>query len=1228
MKTPLKLILPVLMTLLLFSCGKKADTPREESRAAENPAAEIVTPVPDVPSAPLAEETPAEEPVLNEPAPAVALAEQTPIEESVIEETVSDVPPVKETLPVEPDVIETFPEVALIENAADTEGLPPRPEPVKEEQESLEIGQYAILPDDWKGFVTRSPESIDPLGKEPDNLKDEEPVLIAVEPPAEETSHTAKALSAVPEAEQKESPVVQVEESQKPVAPGESPVIVIAPPPAAEPQTEESPVEPVAAVIVEEFPQVLEGGPEIVLTHPGNQDYYMSSLLLEGECLPGEGLDDDKARVRTLTWKIPGMGDWSSPVFMEEDGSFQIDLVTSSLEGPQILILESEDFAGRISRQTIELQDGNQPPSIQLENDEEQRSYGALLTIRGHLDDPYAGIPELEGFSSLRYRLVSQDRSSNSKPLSGEISIDSTGEFFSSVSMTDRVGEQVLLLEVQGKNGSRSSRQIRLVPGTGDIPSFALEPQDGRLTFSWEEVPGALEQNLFISDNPESQPEENPTARFSSIHSPLVVDGTENGHLYKAKLEIVTANGSLWSEIIEGIPLAPGTLNLTAQGGFEQVKLSWKSIPGTEKFRIWRRSESEKDFTILVPEVSGQEYIDATASFGTTYFYRIDPAAVSGPLSFAVPASSVEAPSDKITLSSNYRQIVPEKISIQGDYAYVAAGDGGFHILDISTPQKPVSIGVLDQPGVKDVYIGTEYVYLASGSQGFQVVNIEEPTRPYTVLSRVTSDAVSIVGRDNLVYLADSRQGLQIFDITDRQNPERVSSFRDADIRQLELRDSLLYAATGEGGMILLDISNPYTPKVTASFTDFPVYDILLQDDRIYLACGSSGMVILQETDEGEWSELSRYPSDDARMIRLWEDYAMIADGRGGMKAVDISQPSDPRFFGSYTGTDVKALAMSDEYALLADVSGLKVVRTYLFGQSFVQNRWETPGRCYGVLSEGNRLWITDRQGGVSVYQSDSPANMKASSFIRNFPTEFAEDILIKDDVLYVADGPGGVKMFRLSDSSSEPFLNVAVNGRVRRVLPYGRQIALLSSEEGVVFMDETTADSEAGSSLTFSSRFYSSDPRDAVFSGTTLFLGDARDGLIVAEKVENQFFELERFGDYKEISQLILADRVLYVLHSRGISLLDVQNPESPRLLAFIPSTEAESMQMKGDLLYLAEGFRGVSVYRMGSDYQPQKVSVCEDVFAVDAAPRDNYVYTADMDGVSVIKVIVPDWK
>ena len=149
-----------------------------------------------------------------------------------------------------------------------------------------------------------------------------------------------------------------------------------------------------------------------------------------------------------------------------------------------------------------------------------------------------------------------------------------------------------------------------------------------------------------------------------------------------------------------------------------------------------------------------------------------------------------------------------------------------------------------------------------------------------------------------------------------------------------------------------------------------------------------------------------------------------------------------------------------------------------------------------------------------------------------------------------------------------------------------------------------------------------------SLFYGSTLFVGDAKDGLIVAQELNGQFFELERFSEYQGIKQLLIHKNILYILHRKGITLLDVQNPENPRSLAMIPSEDAESMQLEGELLYLAEGFRGISVFRINDEFQPLKVSVCEDLFAVDAAPSGSYAYVADMDGISVVKIIIPDWK
>ena len=1084
-------------------------------------------------------------------------------------------------------------------------------------REEIQGETLAILPKERKSLAPAVPEEkVEPPRTEPEPQSEPEPVVIPVVEPEPEPVIVEPGISTP------EPVIIPAAEPEEPVVETEEPAIVIAEPapvpeeiPEAEPVTEP----PVAETLITE-------GPRILLTSPRNGAYYRSSLLLDGRCLPLEEMENVKeGRVKSLNWRIPSQGEWSNPVFMEEDGSFQLDLMTAGLEGPQQLILESEDFGGRVSRQIVSLRDGNQAPEIVLESGNGERSYGAHLTLKGFLKDPYKTIPGLEGFRELRYRLVPRDRNSGEKSMEGNIPLERDGSFFMAIGMEDRTGEQMLVLEAEGKNESIRSLEIFLVPGRGDIPSFTMVPQDGRLVFNWEEHPDMVGQTLYLTDHPSLEPEKDPQLNFRGVKPPLVIDRTVNGRLYRARLEILTEEGKYLSELLEAVPLAPGTLDLRARGGFEQVRLDWEDISGAKSFRIWRKSGND-DFALLADDLEGNSYIDATATFGTTYHYRIEPADVAGPLSYAVPAASTETPSDKMTLASHYRQIIPEKIAVKGDYAFVAAGQGGFHIMDISIPQKPESIGFLDQEGVHDVYLGSEYVYLASGDKGFQVVNIEEPKRPFTVLSRVTPDARCIAGREEQIFVGDSQLGLQIFDIRDRANPQRLSTLREYSPQQIVLDRNLLYAALGENGLVILDITNPYNPKEVGAFRASPVYDVLIEDELMYLACGAEGMAILAADASGLWREISRFEGSDTRMIRMWENYAMIADGTGGMKAVDVSNPLSPQYYGLFSSSEIRALAMADDYALLADVSGLKVVRTYLYGQSFIRQRWETPGRAYGVLSSGRQLWVADRTGGVAVYQADSPAGMSEASLLRTFPAEFAEDILIRDSMLYVSDGPAGVKGFRLDKADNSPVLEVSVSGRVRRVLPYGSRFAVVSSGEGILLFKEN----RTGGSLNWeiSSRYYTSDPRDAVFHGPLLIVGDARDGLIMAREFDGQFREMQRFPEFGGIRQVTLKDNVLYVLYKEGIALFDMTNPDHPVQTAFIPAVEAEGLQVAGEYLYLAEGFRGVSVYRLNGGGQPVKVSVCSELFAVDAAPAGDILFVADMDGIAVIKVIIPNWK
>ncbi|MFH1860580.1 MAG: hypothetical protein ABH870_06170, partial [bacterium] len=72
-----------------------------------------------------------------------------------------------------------------------------------------------------------------------------------------------------------------------------------------------------------------------------------------------------------------------------------------------------------------------------------------------------------------------------------------------------------------------------------------------------------------------------------------------------------------------------------------------------------------------------------------------------------------------------------QDVFVVGKYAFVAAGEMGLQIFDISNPYKPRLLGGYDSSGsAQGVFVRGNYAYLADGGEGLRVVDITDPTSP------------------------------------------------------------------------------------------------------------------------------------------------------------------------------------------------------------------------------------------------------------------------------------------------------------------------------------------------------------------------------------------------------------------------------------------------------------------------------------------------------------------
>ncbi len=203
----------------------------------------------------------------------------------------------------------------------------------------------------------------------------------------------------------------------------------------------------------------------------------------------------------------------------------------------------------------------------------------------------------------------------------------------------------------------------------------------------------------------------------------------------------------------------------------------------------------------------------------------------------------------------------PGPLEVIDQKAYIAAGEHGLHILDISTPSNPQRLG-LYQPGnwMWDIAVSGQTAYVTGG--GLLIINISDPTDPKLAGSHPAPDPLAwydIILTKDTVYTTGTRGGTYIFDVTnptspkDTRNPYAPTPPGMGDVYNLEQWgpnaaqiDDLLFLHS-DISLYMLDVSTPNKPNILDSYELFiGTASIVVDQEYIYVATGDSGVHIFR----------------------------------------------------------------------------------------------------------------------------------------------------------------------------------------------------------------------------------------------------------------------------------------------------------------------------------------------------------------------------------------------
>jgi hypothetical protein len=394
-----------------------------------------------------------------------------------------------------------------------------------------------------------------------------------------------------------------------------------------------------------------------------------------------------------------------------------------------------------------------------------------------------------------------------------------------------------------------------------------------------------------------------------------------------------------------------------------------------------RMDEYSKDFFDMQPgeqrqlEIGVQIPAHATNGMTNTTFINIGGGHGATPIEFELV--TVVSTSTSIEQISHV-DLPSQAVSIGGDYAYVAAGEDGLHVLDISNPRMPVEIGTYNQKGgAWLVAVKDNYAYVMFGTCEYSHV------RYYGRLGVCNND-------------------LYVLNVSDPATPYEVGFYElpEAEARsrwkKLEASGDYIYVIDGKGLLHILDISNP-TALQKVHLLNTQVADFALANEHLYLLSPYSYKIkkegditsdsYLEIIDPISLTRIGSYQLAFGSEVTIIGHLAYIhtefpcmsicTDITYSWHTVDISDPTAPQTAETaYLPTQAQSVAISDDYAYLADgKAGLRILdisdpthpaEIDAFGAG-------QPGFAFDVEVSNGYIYLANGEGGFLILQYTTP---------------------------------------------------------------------------------------------------------------------------------------------------------------------------------------------------------------------------------------------------------------
>ena len=496
---------------------------------------------------------------------------------------------------------------------------------------------------------------------------------------------------------------------------------------------------------------------------------------------------------------------------------------------------------------------------------------------------------------------------------------------------------------------------------------------------------------------------------------------------------------------------------------------------------------------------------------------------------------------------------------------------------------------------------------------------------------------------DRLAYF-NSGGSLMIADISDPTDPLIIGQalMRDSGVTGIAVDGGYAYVTVISGGLRVVDVRTPAEEKEVGFFN--PPYcngfDVAVVGDIAYVAMGTH-FIILDVSTPSAPVELSRVGSDPGttgtifRGIIVRHDLAYLATV-GDFRIYDVSTPDAPVELSRHVAPGAAYdVAISGEFAFLAAHSwGMRIIDIGDPTALVEVGRFPSPGIArrvtvgdgFAFLSEGP-TFPPQSPVGIRILDVSVPEVPVEVAFVETGSSY--THVEVSGSTAFLSAGRSGLRILDVTNPGAPSEIGVYdPPDRALKVDADHGIAAVVTELEGLRIVDLTDPSSPT--------EIAHLDDSDQVW-GVTMsdglaYLADLDGNLrIIDLGTPSEPREVGRHAsDYSDGTayQVAIAGDFAYVIHDRGLKVVDVSRPESPvGLGSCLTPVSPTGIAVSGGYAYVSDFYFSLRVIDVRAPQAPVEVAELETPSeALAVAIEGEYAYVAtEWAGLRVIDISDP---